>query len=307
MDNIHQTVQILEFLAHIHSKGYTYFDLKPENVLFNKDDNDMRVVDMGCMYPTSQRFNKGIGTLCYRTLSMWLCEPQNALSDMWAFGLLLFELWTDSPLTYTTDKNADEATTNKYVNLIVSQFGMPPASLLDKLEFTSRFFIKNEKGYTLKNPLNLPFKPWKSAMSECTKSGSAEEVAHLIDLIDKCLRYEDALTAKQALLHPFFKNYTTHFSIQIQPRNYVLWLYEESSSPYTQLMKLRLSDRQKLSCLHVKTQLKDRYIICLTSTENSEKLIAGPCSIYLRNHDRLLIRKNKFDIWGFAKEVPPKH
>jgi serine/threonine protein kinase len=301
IEHIRQTVQILEFLTNIHEHGCTYFDLKPENVIFNDNDNDMRVVDLGSMYPISRCTSGLVGTNFYRSLSIWLNGPYDTSIDMWAFGLLLFELFTRFPLIAIAGEDSDPLTVNKYVNLIVAQFGMPPASVLEKLKDTALFFNKDSDGYVLKNPLNVKITPWKSYMRAYRTNVPSFQREQLINLIERCLQYENALTAQQALSHPFFTSDITHFSIVLsQPilSRYTLYI-SEGKSPHYGLIKVRLSEMYKLDCLHIKTQLKGRYIVCLRKSIGTE-VIDGPCSLYLNKGDRLIIRKNRFDNWVFS-------
>ena len=303
MDLIHQTIQILEFLVHIHSMGYAYFDLKPENVLFNEKDKTITVIDLGSMYLTTRLLGGLVGTNFYRSLSIWLNGPYDTSTDMWAFGCLLFELFTQGPLFAIQGEDSDQSTANKYVNMIVAQCGMPPACFLERHHNTALFFNKGSKGYTLKNPIALNIMPWKSSMRSWQSISTTDEIERLIDLIDKCLHYEKPLTAQEALNHPFFRRTTTHFSIVLSEstlRRYTLCINSEID-PHPTLMRLHLSEMHKLDCLHVKTELKRRYIVCLIDAQKKE-VIEGQCSIYIKNHDQLIISKNPFGHWIFRKE-----
>eukprot|EP00898_Chlorokybus_atmophyticus_P005548 jgi/Chlat1/5995/Chrsp4S06191 len=113
--------EVLLALEYIHSAGYVYRDLKPENVLIS-DTGHVKVVDMG--------FAKKIddNTRCYTFCGTpdYLCPEvlQNTGHgkpvDFWAFGVLLFEMlagyapFTDSKLMVT------------YQNILFVKLAFPP-------------------------------------------------------------------------------------------------------------------------------------------------------------------------------------
>lgn len=312
IESIAQTVQILEFLAHIHSLECIYFDLKPENVIFNSEENEMTVIDLGSMYSISGEIPSFMGTAFYRPLSIWLEGPYDTSIDMWAFGLLLFELFTSHPLIW--DNNEDNYPldsfeyVNRYVNHIVSQCGMPPACFLDKHNNTSRFFSKKGKDYVLKNPVEPTLAPWKDRMRLFKRKVPDYKLNRLIDLIEKCLRYENPFTAQEALSHCFFTQAITHFSIELSHpmlSNYTLSLLSQRESTHIPLMKINLAKKEKLACLHAAKPLKEEFIVDLRVTGTTKKLL-GPCRIGINNHDKLIIEKNNFGKWVFSKKVERK-
>jgi WD40 repeat protein/predicted Ser/Thr protein kinase len=100
-------------LACAHEMGIVHRDLKPENILL-ADDGQVKVVDFGIakqvataqaatlpdalsphreVAPVTQD-GALVGTIPYMSPEQWLGEPLDARSDIWAAGLILFELLT---------------------------------------------------------------------------------------------------------------------------------------------------------------------------------------------------------------------
>ncbi|UQA56959.1 protein kinase domain-containing protein [Polyangium aurulentum] len=100
-------------LARAHEMGIIHRDLKPENILLG-DDGVVKVVDFGiakqvspalaATQPAAQVTPRDemaltedgalLGTLPYMSPEQWQQEPLDARSDIWAAGIILFELST---------------------------------------------------------------------------------------------------------------------------------------------------------------------------------------------------------------------
>ncbi|SEM26358.1 adenylate/guanylate cyclase [Stigmatella aurantiaca] len=84
-------------LAHAHERGLVHRDLKPSNV-FLLAHGKTKLLDFGLAWlladasPTPSM--AGVGTPAYMAPEQWRGEPPDTRADIWAAGLLLFELLT---------------------------------------------------------------------------------------------------------------------------------------------------------------------------------------------------------------------
>ena len=124
-------VGILRALAAAHDKGLIHRDLKPENVLVNSQGS-AKIADFGLVrwiYPTTAApsprdearngfptlTNTGfvVGTLGYMSPEQVRGEPVDGRSDLFGFGILLFELMTGmSPFARSSTDAAFDAVLN---------------------------------------------------------------------------------------------------------------------------------------------------------------------------------------------------
>jgi serine/threonine-protein kinase len=93
-DNVQQTLQALE---HAHAKGIVHRDLKPENMLVTTD-GVVKLTDLGLARAfadaRSTRAGQVSGTVQYLSPEQIRGEPADPRSDLYALGIVLFELLT---------------------------------------------------------------------------------------------------------------------------------------------------------------------------------------------------------------------
>jgi serine/threonine protein kinase len=88
--------QIAAGLAHAHEHGVVHRDLNPSNVFVLKSDR-VKVLDFGLARTTASGHETPFpisGTPPYMAPEQWLGRVQDARTDVWAAGVMLFELLT---------------------------------------------------------------------------------------------------------------------------------------------------------------------------------------------------------------------
>ena len=83
-------------LAHAHERNLIHRDLKPGNVFVLRDDR-VKLLDFGLAWTLAQASTTASpmsGTPAYMAPEQWLGAPLDVRADIWAAGLLLFEMLT---------------------------------------------------------------------------------------------------------------------------------------------------------------------------------------------------------------------
>ncbi len=89
-------LQVLRALEHAHSKGVIHRDIKPQNIILQKN-GEIKVMDFGiAKIPTSASISgdKAVGTVYYISPEQASGKETGAYSDLYSVGILLFEAVT---------------------------------------------------------------------------------------------------------------------------------------------------------------------------------------------------------------------
>ena len=81
-------------LRFLHSKNIIHRDVKPENILMTADYR-IKLADFGVSKMVNECFTQAhtsIGTLTYMSPEVYLHRPYNKKCDIWALGLILYEV-----------------------------------------------------------------------------------------------------------------------------------------------------------------------------------------------------------------------
>jgi serine/threonine protein kinase len=86
--------EILVAIEMLHEKFILYRDLKPENVMLDKDGH-VKLIDFGLAKILRNSFDKTntqCGTPCYLAPELLVKNGHSYPIDIWAFGVVLFEM-----------------------------------------------------------------------------------------------------------------------------------------------------------------------------------------------------------------------
>ena len=89
--------QIAEGVRYLHSLGIVHRDLKALNLFLSRDHTTLKIGDLGVSRQMSQDtllLQSRYGTPLYLSPEMILGEPYNEKTDIWAVGVVLYELLT---------------------------------------------------------------------------------------------------------------------------------------------------------------------------------------------------------------------
>ncbi|KAI9726803.1 MAG: Cyclin-dependent kinase catalytic subunit [Chrysothrix sp. TS-e1954] len=178
--------QLVEGVRYCHSHRVLHRDLKPQNLLIDKEGN-MKLADFGL----ARAFGVPLRTYTHEVVTLWYRAPEILLGgraystgvDMWSIGCIFAEMCTRKPL-FPGDSEIDE------IFKIFRVLGTPTED--DWPGVTS-------------------FPDFKPSFPKWVRHYEVPLVSQLddagLDLLDALLVFDPArrISAKQAVLHPYFE------------------------------------------------------------------------------------------------------
>ena len=97
--------QLCAGVAAAHERGVLHRDLKPANVMIDGDGN-VRITDFGIATASGDAGTDIAGTPQYMAPEQLAGQPASIKSDIYALGLILFEIFTGPPRLTTPRRSA---------------------------------------------------------------------------------------------------------------------------------------------------------------------------------------------------------
>ena len=183
--------QLLSGIADCHMKRVIHRDLKPANILIDKNDN-LKIGDFGLARTISlpvRPYSQEVVTLWYRAPEILLGSVEYSTSiDIWAIGCIFAEMLTKKPL-FQGDSEIDQ------MFRIFRILGTPHEKIWPG--------VTQLKNYS-SNFINWAANPIVKVVNGLSLNTSG------IDLLNRMLTYDptNRITAKAALHHPYFKDFS---------------------------------------------------------------------------------------------------
>lgn len=182
--------QLIKGTCYCHSHRILHRDLKPQNLLINKEGN-LKIADFGL----ARAFGVPLRSYTHEVVTLWYRAPEILLGgkqysvgiDMWSIGCIFAEMITRKPL-FPGDSEIDE------IFKIFRVLGTPNEDIWP--------------GVTTLPNFKATFPQWTRRELEKHVPGLDEFSA---DLLNSFLQYDPAIrmSAKRALKHPYFTDYKT--------------------------------------------------------------------------------------------------
>lgn len=192
----HYCFQLLKALDFVHSRGIMHRDVKPNNVMYDRERRKIRLIDWGLaeFYHPGTEYHIRVGSRYYKGPELLVGFKRYDYSlDIWSVGCMLASMIFGKEHFFRGRDNEDQ------LLRIMKVLGTD--SFERYLEKYGLYFNTMNKGLLE----SYPKVPWTRFATNDNKSTVSNDA---IDLLEKLLRYDhwERLTASEALAHAYFNN-----------------------------------------------------------------------------------------------------
>ncbi|CAG8908895.1 unnamed protein product [Penicillium egyptiacum] len=184
--------QLIEGIRYCHSHRILHRDLKPQNLLIDREGT-LKLADFGL----ARAYRVPQGRYTHEVVTLWYRAPEILLGgrlyctgvDMWSVGAIFAEMCTRKPL-FPGDSEVDQ------IFKIFRLLGTPDE--------------ESWPGVTELPDYKASFPKWKQPNTTLVPGLESSGC----ELLEALLQYDPAkrLSAKQACLHPYFRNESSYYS-----------------------------------------------------------------------------------------------
>ena len=185
--------ELLRALDYSHSMGIMHRDVKPHNVMIDREKNLWRVIDWGLAeyYHPGTEYNVRVASRYFKGPELLVDFRLYDYSlDLWSFGCMLASMVFKKEPFFHGKSNTDQLV--QIVRVLGSD---------DLHKYLQKYGLVLSEEYEDLGYYNR--RPWKRFVNENNQHLVSDE---FLDFIDKLLRYDhqERLTAKEAMAHPYF-------------------------------------------------------------------------------------------------------
>ncbi|KAK8812173.1 hypothetical protein WA158_007407 [Blastocystis sp. Blastoise] len=191
----YMSYQILCAINCLHQNGLIHRDLKPGNILVNKDSLT-KICDLGLAREKKETMSLYVVSRWYRAPELLLECEYNEKIDIWAYGLIIYEMVGHTPLLRCNNVLAQ-------LELIFSYFGIP----------SDVSFINNSSALQFVQSCYSKVKPKSISLFHNSQIDPL-----FLDLLSKCLQVDPRKrwNAYQLLHHPYFEDIFNEDDLYVQ-------------------------------------------------------------------------------------------